>query len=299
MKAKDQKLGMGLKAFFENNAKVAPVFEAPVSSKPVENIKKKPGNSEIVYIDINKIYPSAGQPRKHFDDQALSDLARSIKETGLLQPILVRSIGADKYEIIAGERRWRAARLAKLAEIPTIIKNIDDRQSFEIGIIENIQRENLSPIEEAQSYARLIKEFGYTQETIGGLIKKSRSYIANILRLLSLPVEVQKMVDEGKIPYTTARTLIGQDNSIEMARKFVSGGTTSHEAEKIAAKKKGRVIEKTLDPAIISIEDNLNNKYKDRVNINYKHGKGEIVIRFNNLEELDKLVMHLGKINNF
>jgi ParB family chromosome partitioning protein len=247
---------------------------------------------------LNDIIQNENQPRKNFDKEALDDLAKSIKETGLLQPILVRKADGGLFEIVAGERRWRAANAAGISSIPAIVKNLTDRQSFEIGIIENVQRENLSPVEEGLGYKKLISEFGYTQEEVSSLVKKSRPYIANILRLLTLPGEVQDLIDSGKLPYTIARTLVGAENPAALARTILAKGLNARAAEK--ARKTGDERKRPKpapDPAVVEIIDSLTQRLAASIDLKmFNESKGEIVIKFDNLLQLDEIVSRLSKI---
>lgn len=260
----------------------------------VENTVFKSEKNEI---KISDIVPCSFQPRTEFDRDALESLAQSIKEKGVLQPLLVRKKN-DKYEIIAGERRWRAAQLAGLEKVPAIVKDLSDSETLEIALIENLQRENLSAIEEAEGLNRLMNEYEYTQEVIGKVIGKSRSYIANTLRLLGLPEEIKQLVKENKLSAGHARALIGCENVIELANKIVKEGLSVREAETLAANAKGFSVKniaqkepKPVDRDLEKIMADLEEKLKLKVKINAgKKGKGSITLHYNTPAELSSLL---------
>ena len=260
----------------------------------VENTVFKSEKNEI---KISDIVPCSFQPRTEFDRDALESLAQSIKEKGVLQPLLVRKKN-DKYEIIAGERRWRAAQLAGLEKVPAIVKDLSDSETLEIALIENLQRENLSAIEEAEGLNRLMSEYEYTQEVIGKVIGKSRSYIANTLRLLGLPEEIKQLVKENKLSAGHARALIGCENAIELANKIVKESLSVREAETLAANAKGFSVKnittkepKPVDRDLEKIMADLEEKLKLKVKINAgKKGKGSITLHYNTPAELSSLL---------
>ena len=290
----ESRLGKGLSTFFENKQVEVPVFKNTVD----ENAEQ----GDIKYISIGNIIPNKDQPRKKFKEEQLKELASSIKKNGVLQPILVRPVKnqSNMFEIIAGERRWRAANFAGITEIPAIIKDLSDKETFEIGLIENLQRENLSPIEEATGYKKLMNTFDYTQEDIAKIINKSRSYIANVLRLLSLPEEVQDMVNNGDLSYSIARTLVGKENPLKVAKSILKGDMTVKQAEDIVQPaKKVRIAteeENELTAELISLKENLSDTLKAKVDIKLKGKKGEIVIKFNDLSELNNITTKLNNI---
>lgn len=260
----------------------------------VENTVFKSEKNEVKVSDV---IPCSFQPRTEFDREALESLAQSIKEKGVLQPLLVRKKN-DKYEIIAGERRWRAAQLAGLNEIPVIVKDLNDSETLEIALIENLQRENLSAIEEAEGLNRLMNEYAYTQEVIGKVIGKSRSYIANTLRLLGLPEEIKQQVKENKLSAGHARALIGCENAVELADKIIKEGLSVREAEALAANSKGINVKnimpkqpKPVDRDLEKIMADLEEKLKLKVKINAgKKGKGSITLHYNTPAELSSLL---------
>lgn len=260
----------------------------------VENTVFKSEKNEVKVSDV---VPCSFQPRTEFDREALESLAQSIKEKGVLQPLLVRKKN-DKYEIIAGERRWRAAQLADLNEVPVIVKDLNDSETLEIALIENLQRENLSAIEEAEGLNRLMNEYAYTQEVIGKVIGKSRSYIANTLRLLGLPEEIKQQVKENKLSAGHARALIGCENAVELADKIIKEGLSVREAEALAANSKGINVKnimpkqpKPVDRDLEKIMADLEEKLKLKVKINAgKKGKGSITLHYNTPAELSSLL---------
>lgn len=188
---------------------------------------------ETFTLPIEFLKPGKFQPRRVFDEEALQQLAQSIREKGLLQPILVRQVAKDSYEILAGERRWRAAQLAKLHDVPVVLRNFADRDALEIALIENLQRRDLSPVEEAQGYARLRDEFGATQQELADALGKSRSHIANTLRLLDLPAKIRTLLDEGKLDAGHARALMGAKDMEALAQRVVAEGLSVRQVEKL------------------------------------------------------------------
>ena len=288
-------LGRGLEALLgDEDINLDLDSETTDVSNLVENTVFK---SEKNKIKITEIVPCSFQPRTEFDREALESLAQSIKEKGVLQPLLVRKKN-DKYEIIAGERRWRAAQLAGLDEVPVIVKDLNDSETLEIALIENLQRENLSAIEEAEGLNRLMSEYAYTQEVIGKVIGKSRSYIANTLRLLGLPEEIKQLVKENKLSAGHARALIGCENASELANKIVKEGLSVREAEALAAAAKGINVKniapkqpKPVDRDLEKIMADLEEKLKLKVKINAgKKGKGSITLHYNTPAELSSIL---------
>ena len=245
-------------------------------------------------ISVDSIIPSKFQPRKYFDEEKLKDLSNSIKERGILQPIIVRKSKnfSDKYEIIAGERRWQAAKKAQLEEVPVIITNIDDLKSLEFAIVENVQRDDLNPLEEAQGYQRLIDEFSYDHEKVSKIIGKSRSYITNSLRLLSLPKDVLILVEERKITAGHAKILVGLENASFIANKIYQKKFSVRQAENfVKIFKKTKKIKNTKDSNIKDLEDNLISKIGLNVKIqNRKNNKGTILFEYKDLDQLNKII---------
>ena len=253
--------------------------------------------SSEVTISIAALKPSPSQPRRLFDKNSINELAESIKSKGLVQPILVRPSKTDEnsYEIIAGERRWRAAQIAQLHEIPAVIKNLDDVEALEIAIIENIQRSDLSPIEEAAGYKRLIDNHGHTQEVLSEIVGKSRSHIANILRLLTLPQSIQDMISEGKISSGHARAIMNSAFPQQLAEKIINENLSVREAESLAKSKKNTVQKiKLKDPDTIDLEEKISEKLGLNVSINHRGKKGGYIkIEYKSLDQLELVTQKL------
>ena len=256
--------------------------------------ESKKDTSSTNKISVSSLVPSKFQPRKYFDEDKLSDLSNSIKERGILQPIIVRKSKnfPDKYEIIAGERRWQAAKKAELNEVPVVITDVDDLKSLEFAIVENVQRDDLNPLEEAQGYQRLIDEFSYDHEKVSKIIGKSRSYITNSLRLLSLPHDVLNLLESRKISAGHAKILVGLDNASFIAAKINEKNLSVRQAEnlvKIFRKKKGSI--KTRDVNVQSLENEIIEKIGLKVLINNKKdNKGSIKIEYKNLDQLNRII---------
>ena len=254
--------------------------------------KVEPKTNKLLLSDI---VPNKFQPRKNFDEENLNDLTNSIKERGVIQPIIVRRSDSNKnnFEIIAGERRWLAARKAGLHEIPVVVTEADDLKSLEFAIVENVQRHDLNPLEEAQGYKRLIDEFSYDQEKVSKFIGKSRSYITNSLRLLNLPIDVLKLIEKKKISAGHAKILVGLDNALMLANKIIEKSLSVRQAEKYVklfkSNKKKSFISK--DPNIKDLEDTLSSKTGLNVSIkNKKNNKGSISLEYKDLDQLNKII---------
>ncbi len=252
-------------------------------------------------IPIKDITRNKFQPRKHFNKESLEELTNSIKEQGLIQPIAVRENASisGKFEIIAGERRWLASQNAGLHEVPVVIfNNIDDVKSLELAIIENVQRQDLNPIEEARGYKKLVDDYDYDQEQLSKFIGKSRSYIANSLRLLSLPEEVLLMVEKGNLSPGHARSLIGLNNSIEIAKKIIEQKLSVRQAEILVKKIRGKkfTLVSKKDSNILSLQKELEEKTGLVVSINNKkNNTGTIVFEYRDLDQLDVLINTIKK----
>ena len=244
---------------------------------------------------LSDVIPNKYQPRKNFDEDMLNDLSNSIKERGVIQPIIVRKSNTknSKYEIIAGERRWLAARKAGLHDIPVVVTEADDLKSLEFAIVENVQRHDLNPLEEAQGYKRLIDEFHYDQEKVSRFIGKSRSYITNSLRLLNLPSEVLKFVEQKKISSGHAKILVGLDNALFVANKIIEKKLSVRQAEnfvKIFKKKPSKNIN-FKDINIKNLEQSISEKIGLNVIIkNNKKNKGTITLSYHDIDQLNKLI---------
>ena len=244
-------------------------------------------------LSIGDLYPNKFQPRKIFDEESLNDLQKSIKERGIIQPIIVRKSNENsKYEIIAGERRWLAAQKAGLHDVPVVVTEADDLKSLEFAIVENVQRHDLNPLEEAQGYQRLINDFSYDQEKVSKFIGKSRSYITNSLRILTLPTDVLDLIEKKKISTGHAKILVGLDNASFIANKIVEKKLSVRQAEnfvKIFKKNNKQKINK--DPNIKSLEYDLQSKIGINVNISHKkNNKGTLAIQYSDLNQLNKII---------
>ena len=259
--------------------------------------KKKVETNKVPIKDISR---NKFQPRKHFSKENLEELTNSIREQGVIQPIVVRPDKAniDKYEIIAGERRWLASQNAGLHEVPVVILDVDDAKSLEFAIVENVQRQDLNPIEEAQGYQRLLNDFNYNQDKLSKFIGKSRSYIANSLRLLGLPKEVLTMVELGNLSAGHARSLIGLNNSIELAKKIIQKKLSVRQSEVLARQfrdKKFKLVHKK-DSNILDLQKDLEEKTGLVVSItNKKNNSGIISFEYHDLDQLDKLISTIKK----
>lgn len=285
-----QRLGRGLSALLGDEGDDYASLERVRSSKdmPIEFLK-----------------PNPDQPRRSFDEDGLRELAASIKEKGILQPILVRRAGEDTndYQIVAGERRWRAAQMAGIHNVPVIIKDLTDAETLEVALIENVQRTDLNPIDEAHGYQALIREFQYTQDELAKIIGKSRSHIANALRLLSLPESVCEMLVDGRLTAGHARTLVGAANALELASEILSRGLNVREAENLVRgdapprpKKKSQPAEKDADT--VALETNISNALGLKVRIDFKgEAGGSVRIDYTSLEQLDDLCQRLTGFN--
>lgn len=271
---------------------------------PVKNEKKSekgdPAKGPETLVNITKVEPNREQPRKNFDEDALLELSESIKQYGLLQPILVQN-RKDYYEIIAGERRWRAAKLAGLKQVPVIIKNLTDQEIVEISLIENIQRENLNPIEEAQAYKRLLNEFHLKQDEVAERVSKSRTAVTNSMRLLKLSDDVQRMVIDEMITTGHARALLGVEDPAEqynLAQRIFDEKLSVREVEKIVKNmgkpvkpKKEKVVDKSMQVIYDDISEKLKTQLGTKVNIVPKEdGSGKIEIEFYSHDELDRIL---------
>ena len=255
-------------------------------SKVVKNTNK---------LSLSDIIPNPYQPRKDFNEDNLKDLTQSIKERGVIQPIIVRKSNSNnsKYEIIAGERRWQAAARAGLHDIPVVVTDVDDLKSLEFAIVENVQRHDLNPLEEAQGYKRLIDEFSYDQEKVSKFIGKSRSYITNCLRLLNLPVQVLKLIEEKKLSFGHAKIIVGLDNAFFVANKIIEKKLSVRQAENFVKifKKKPTKSNNFNDPNIKNLENSISEKTGLNVSIKSdKKNKGTITFLYHDHEQLNKII---------
>lgn len=257
------------------------------------------GNDAIFKCPLEKIVPQTGQPRQHFDEKKLEELAASIREHGLLEPLIVRKKGPDSFELIAGERRWRALQRAGMHEALVVVHEVTPVKAFELAIIENVQREDLDPIEMAEALGRLVAEHGYTQEKLAERIGKDRSTIANSLRLLKLPEAIRTKVVTGELSEGHGRTLLGIDSDAQMAeiaQKVINGRLSVRQTEALvrAAKdgsgKKGTAKKKSKSASVRDLEKRLERKLGARCEVSDKEGKGELKIRYGSLDELDRIL---------
>jgi len=254
-------------------------------------------SKEIKELPAELIDARSDQPRKIFNEESLKELAESIREYGVLQPVLVRPKG-EKYEIIAGERRYRAAQIAGIEVIPALVKEIDDVEADEISLIENLQRENLNPIEEAVAYKKMIEKYNYTQESLGKRIGKSRAHITNTIRILNLPEEIKEMIEKGKITAGHARTILSlreKDDQISAAREIVEGKMSVRETERRIKGRKGtkrNIKNKRIE--IIDLEERLQRHFGTRTEIVEKEPGGRIEVFYYNQEELERILEILG-----
>lgn len=295
------KLGKGLSALMEEEYSDAP-----------EGAEKA---NSLMELDVKKIRSGHYQPRKSFEESELGELAASIAQNGVMQPIIVRPVEAEgdvKYEIIAGERRWRASKRIGLDSVPAIIREMSDQQALELALVENVQREDLSALEEAAGYNQLIEEFNYTQEQLAGAVGKSRSHIANLLRLLGLPDDIKLLLKAGKLTMGHARALMAAENASELAKQVVAKNLNVRQTERLVKGEseptKAKQNSRTSNPPsptspqatqknedIIALEQTLSNSLGLKVQINDFGGQqGEIVLSYTSLEELDTILRRLG-----
>ncbi len=271
---KKKGLGRGLSALFGD-------------AKPVE---KNQESSSINKIAISDLSRNPYQPRQNFKEEKLEELANSIRKNGIIQPIAVRisKTGSSKYEIVAGERRWLAAQRAGLHEVPVTVLDLSDVESLEVAIVENIQRDDLNPIEEARGYKRLYQEFEYDHESISKLMSKSRSHISNTLRLLTLPEDIVAMLEEGSLTSGQARPLIGIPNASSIAEEIVAKNYSARKVEYLTRNKKGRPKEKYVDSNILKTQERIQRKLGLNVNItNKKNNSGKVTIEYKDLDQFE------------
>ena len=288
MSERQRGLGRGLSALLGEAAAVEGAPDAPPPSAPSD-------------IPIELIRRNPDQPRRNFSDDELESLAASIREKGVLQPILIRPApNGDGFQIVAGERRWRASQRAGLTAIPAVIRELDDRQVLEIAIIENVQRADLNPIEEALGYRALIERFGRTHEGLGEIVGKSRSHVANTLRLLSLPDGVRVHLEEGRLSAGHARALLTAENAEALADRIIAEGLSVRQTEALAkgpvekpARAGGRKETAERNPDIAALERDLSDSLGLKVELSDKDGKGQLTLRYGSLEQLDDLCRRL------
>src|SRR5690606_36662698 len=295
-------LGRGLNALFGDAAVEAPVLATPGSAARAAPV----AGDAVQHVPVGAIRPLPGQPRRHFDENAIAELADSIGLRGLLQPIIVRrSPDGEGFQLVAGERRWRAAQRAGLHQIPALVRELDDAATYEIALVENIQRQDLNAIEEASAYRRLIEDFGHNQEALAKLVGKSRSHVANLMRLLDLPESVQALVGDGALAMGHARALIGADDAEAIARKVVKDGLSVRAVEALVREGRGGGRKPLLeyksmdgvgrDPDIVAVERHLSELLGIGVAIQYAgEGKGALTLKFASLDQLDMICQRLS-----
>ena len=277
MNKENNKLGMGLGALLNTNNK---------------------NKSSTNKIDISKIYPNKKQPRKNFEEKEIAELSESIKNQGLIQPIVVREISGGMYEIIAGERRWRACQLAGLHSVSCVVMSVDDKNVYELALIENIQRENLNVVEEAKAYKNLIELNGLKNEELSKKIGKSSSHISNLIRILDLDNEIHQMIIDGKISMGHARALIGIPNAVEKAKEVFEKKLSVRDVEKLTAKhKQTRKKQSEKDPNIADLERELSDKIglKTEIEFNDNGSSGSLKLYYSDLNQLDEIMKRLKK----
>jgi ParB family transcriptional regulator, chromosome partitioning protein len=249
-------------------------------------------------VPVELIHPGRYQPRRVFDDEKLADLAESIRQKGVLQPLLVRSHPEipHAYELVAGERRWRAAQRAQLHEVPVVVRELSDRDTLEVALVENLQREDLGPLEEAEAYVRLMEEFRHTQEELSRVVGKSRSHVANAIRLLGATERVRRYLSEGKLTAGHARTLIGSERADELADEIIARGLNVRQAEALTSRPKGRKAvssREQVDADTAALERELAGSLGLEVQIKTKDRGGQVLIRYRTLDQLDQLLRRL------
>ena len=280
-------LGRGLNALMGDLAREEPVGEGRDGASP-----------GVRSLPVGSLVPHPGQPRRHFDEAALEELAQSIALRGVLQPIVVRPHGTG-YQIVAGERRWRAAQRARLHEVPVIVRTFDDTETLEVALVENIQRQDLNAIEEAEAYHRLIDDFGHTQDALGKLVNKSRSHIANLLRLLELPKAVQERVVEGVLTMGHARALIGASDVEALADQVVARGLSVRDTERLA--RHAKIETKGMgtggsgrDPDLAALEHQLGDLLGLAVRVTHGPKGGTLTLSYSTLDQLDMVCQRLS-----
>ena len=290
-------LGMGLQALMGEAARPAPTPSASEQSLSRGGVRE---------VEIAKIRPNPNQPRVQFDEVALDELADSIRQRGVLQPILLRPEG-DDYLIIAGERRWRAAQRARLHSIPALVRDIDDSTTAELALIENIQRQDLNPLEEAEGYRQLIRRHGHTQDDVGRIVHKSRSHVANLLRLLDLPEFVRQSLLQGDISMGHARAVATAEDPADLAREIIAKGLSVRQAEQRARSRKGRTgpnfevargsardAVKAFDADLDALERQLGDILGLKVQVTHKGQGGAVVLNYSSLDQLDMICQRLS-----
>lgn len=298
MASKKRGLGRGLDALFADAAPVLEEENTAVIDEVFEKEEEADSGDRVHYIDIDDIKPNPNQPRKKFNAKRLEELSQSIQDNGVIQPLVVQRKGSG-YELVAGERRWRASRLAGLKKVPCLIREFDEKQNLIVTIIENMQREDLDPIEEANGLQQMIHKFGFTQEQVSESLGKSRAYIANSVRLLKLPEDVQKKVSEGKISAAHGRTLLSLEDprkqrmlAERIEKEELSVRTVEEIVKKLkeGGKKETKKPEKTKSSEIITVENDLRDLIGTKVSIVQGKKKGKIELEYYSIDELNRLI---------
>jgi ParB family chromosome partitioning protein len=292
MAVKRRGLGRGLDALLSG--------ATPETDYPPES--EAPAGATVQHLGVDRIQRGRHQPRRNFDPDKLQELADSIAAQGVVQPIVVRPLGDSRYEIIAGERRWRAAQQAGLQDIPVVVRDVDDKTAMAVGLIENIQRDDLNPLEEAGALQRLLGEFGLTHQEVAQAVGKSRTTVTNLLRLLDLNEEVKALVEKGALEMGHARALLGLRGTAQSdaARKVVQQGLSVRETERLVRRVQGQAdpppaAKPPPDPDVVRLEQDLTEKLGARVHIRQGvHGRGQLVIAYNSLDELEGILEHLN-----
>jgi ParB family chromosome partitioning protein len=292
--SKPSPLGRGLSALF-GDADAS--YQAPLTRVNGGVLTNATG---LQKMPVTWLRSGMFQPRRHFDDQALNELADSIRERGILEPLLVRPLAGakDSFEIIAGERRWRASQIAGLHEVPVMIRDLTDREALEFGIIENVQREDLSPLEEGEGYKRLLEEFGHTQNALAKIVGKSRPHITNMLRLLNLPEGVRQLIAEGKLTTGHARALVPAKNPLALAQEVVRKGLNVRQTETLAKRDQDNpeIHKRKVDPQqadVIALERELEKVIGLKVKITTKGKSGTLALFYTDLDQLDEIISKL------
>lgn len=313
---KPKGLGKGLSALMGDTAAPVSPTRSAIARAENEGMVPNPQDAQPLVsneLPVSSLKPGKYQPRRAFRADQLQELADSIAHNGIMQPILVRPVGGGDYEIVAGERRWRAAKLADLKTVPVIIRDLSDKVALELAIVENIQRADLSPIEESAGYQRLMDEFDYTQEELGEIVGKSRSHVANILRLQNLPEEVKEMLDKGELTMGHARVLVGNPDAAKLAQDIVHRGLNVRQTEALTRRDPEKPIGRprkgdeqaprsytapaqqgAKDPDIIALEETLSENLGLKVSIDDRGQSGLISIQYATLTQLDEILRRLG-----
>lgn len=299
-----QALGRGLGALLgAHPVAPKPAVDEPVPAQPTNGTSSGPAQKQVQQVPLSQIQPSSLQPRKDFSADSLRELADSILENGIIQPLIVRKHGSG-LELIAGERRWRAAQIAGLQTVPVVLRDADDRTVLELALIENLQRENLNPIEEARGFIQLIEQFQLTQEDVAKRVGKSRAAVANSLRLLRLPPSIQSLVREGRLSMGHAKVILGLEDpgkQKQAAESVVKEALNVRQTEGLVARlqrsnqsPKRKSTSPQSDAHVISIQDRIRDRLGTKVRLNYKAGKGRLDIMFFNDEDLERILQLLG-----